>query len=301
MPSKTTLDKAVAKRKEYLRRKREKEKLREERKIARAERKKIWRQERAKMLKKRKYNRKAYKIKRKAELAERFRNNDEIGWYHIMIVKNRRLIRKVASRRWKSDAYILYNELIEQNQKEVRFPVRLRTLKNNGVKYDTDKPSKYEIILVRNGSDDKITQLRGEDGKFVEVVVTDKDNCVIVDRNEWLMEETFHLYGYHPIRDRKDYTFIYNKLIHECYDVVRVFVLANKLVVQGWNDFDFVVCKNPDEAARLYDMMEDDAKREKKKNILFMGRLANRLKSDFIDEMMKKTGWSRRMCNKSNN
>lgn len=61
------------------------------------------------------------------------------------------------------------------------------------------------------------------------------------------------------------------KTLNNIHDVLRVNVLANKVIISHSEDFDFVVCKNHEEAERLYDTLQKDKLLSKNKSVLFFG------------------------------
>ena len=80
-------------------------------------------------------------------------------------------------------------------------------------------------------------------------------------------------------------------------NIKRVFVFYNKFVIQYDGDFDFVTCKSKREADRLYMLMEKCITKLKlNKYILFTDRLTSYMTLWFVNEMVKKTGWSRNAC-----
>jgi hypothetical protein len=182
---------------------------RERKKIEREKEKKRIKKEKHKKAVRRKQNARYYKKKRAAVLKERAKIGDEKGYFMVLIMKDRKRMKKLGYATWKTDAYKIFNEAVEQNRKEVKYPLKVFDRNDRGRKAD------YEIIIVqRESSDDEIvTHFRDEDGRFVEHSVIDYSGYKIIDKAEWLIEETFSVYGYHPEKDRKDFTFILNELV----------------------------------------------------------------------------------------
>lgn len=271
----------------------EKEKIKKEKE---KEKKRLKRIARAKK-KKSKANRKYYLAHKGAKVQERIQNGDELSNFYIYITKNRKRIDYIGNAKWRSNAYQLFNETIEKNKLEVKFPVQVKSYASN-----KKIPIKYEIILVKRTKDDEenVSKLRNDYGKFVENIIIDRENYVIIAKHEWLMEETFHVYGYHPIRNRKTYDFILNEIIlkdiNGKYDIRMIQTYCNKLFIRYNDDFDFVVCKTPEDAQRLYRKIERQIPKIYKKNIIFIGEIAKASRKHLVEQMINKTGWTKHLC-----
>lgn len=70
----------------------------------------------------------------------------------------------------------------------------------------------------------------------------------------------------------------------------------NKLIKHYDDDFDMVICKNTDQAIELYDTIEKIIDMKKNPKLFFMGKTSGIASSWIIDEIEKKTGWSRTKC-----
>ena len=162
------------------------------------------------------------------------------------------------------------------------------------VKDDQGKALKdVSVSLLKEGK----TATTDKDGKFTKNIITDWKNHIILEKNDWLVEEKFGVYGYHPVKDRKPYTFILNELLLNNEDVGeemrRVMVFKNKLIIQYLDDFDFVTCYNNKQAKTLYDKLEKDISKLNKKYIIFMGETKATNIKKWLDKMEDKTGWKR--------
>jgi len=265
----------------------ERKKKREERarikKEKEEEKKRLKKIEHKKKLKK-KQNKRAYAKRRKAQLDERKQKGDEYGYYSVYITKNQKRVRFVGTSWWKTDAYNIYSDAIEKNRNKVKFP---------------QNRFKYEILLVKktNEDEDTVASLRDKDGKFVDNIITDWENHVIIDKNDWLVEETFGIYGLHPRKNKKTYPYILNNLLLNNEDVGdemrRVMVFKNKVIIQYLEDFDYITCYDDNRAKVLYDALQDDIVKLKKKYIVFMGEAAPDTVSKWLDKFEDKTGINR--------
>lgn len=279
----------------------ERKRLREEKKKEKERAKKAEQRARRNKRKVKQRNRKAYLKRRKVELSERKKIGDVYAWHMIVIMKNNKRVKRIATAWWKTTAYIKYNKAIEENHKNVKFPVVItETTEKKQKENKRSAKQKYEIMLlqkVSNNIGENVSYLRDKTGKFIENVIVDKNEYVILAKDDWFIEDTFSVYGYHPYKDRKDFNFLVNEIILNGCDrnnIRRIFVYNNRLVIQYDTDFDFVTCKTVDEAHRLYSTLEKHLKGNK--NIVFTGKLTKEMSSWFLNELEKKTGWSRQTC-----
>jgi hypothetical protein len=282
----------------------ERKKRREEKQKIKAEKEAQKKAEkRAKRIKRlRHYQNKRYYTKiKKAKDAERKKIGDKYTYCMVLLVKNKQRIKRFGASWWRSDAQKIYNEVLEQNRKEVKFPVKFRT-DCKKKRAENKKPTKWEILLVERLTEDEenVTQFRNDDGKFVNVELIDNKKYKVIAKEEWYIEEKFNVYGYHPIKDRKDYSFILKNLflkkLEKIHDIFRVNVLHNKVFISHSDDFDFITCKNHDEAERLYTAFQTDDAICHNKNVVFFGNIVGKNISEMYDRMQEKTGWDRILC-----
>lgn len=283
-------------------RKAEKERIKKEKEEAKKEAKRQEKRRKAKLISKRKYHAR----KRAKREAEHKKIGDEMGWFMVLIVKNGKRVQKLGQKAWKSFAMEIYNNAIEENRKEVRFPTQIYTKNDTKGKPDCNYKVKYEIIVVKKINEDEegtVSRFRNEDGKFVNCEIVDYPNYTIIMKDDWYVEETFHVYGYHPIRDRKTYDFIFNELVISNLradgDPKRLRTIHNKLIIESTDDFDFVVTKNADQCQRLYHTIQKDVKAMKCKQVLFTGEIPQPLVEGVYDRIQEKTGWRRDMCQRN--
>lgn len=269
-----------------------------ERKIAREKERERKRKEKRSIQLRQKRARKYYRQNRKKELAERAKNGDEKAFYMVVIVKEKKRIRVLGTAWWKSNAYKIFNEAIETNRKKSKFKKTFYVTRTEG--NAVVKDIKYEIVIIKKTKEgeETVSQFRNEQGKFVDNVIIDWPGHVILDKDEWYAEETFGVYGFHPSREKKTYNFILNELLlntGDCGDEMkRVMVYKNILIIHRTDDFDFVTCFDEEQAAMLYDMLQDDILKLKRKYIVFMGRVSEEMTSEWIDRFEEKTGWDRK-------
>lgn len=286
----------------------ERKRKKEEKAKKKAEKEALKKQEQREKRKKRlrkKQNRRYYVKKRKAFMEEKNKIGDRKAYTMVILVKNKKRIEKFGSSWWISEGYKLYNDALKKNREEVKFPVKFRTSSDNSVRSQNRIDTKWELLLVENmNEEDNVSEFRDEDGRFVNVQIIDKKKYKIIARDVWNVEEQFNVYGYHPQKDRKDYTFILNELflkkLEQIHDVIRVNVLSNKVIISHSEDFDFVVCKCNEEAKRLYSALQSDEHLSKNKNVIFFGEIKVKAQAtEMYDKIQEKTGWDRSLCKRN--
>ena len=275
----------------------ERKKRREEKARIKAEKEKMKKEERKKARSKRllKKRNARYYAKRKAAREEYHKSmGDEKGTFSIYLMKDGKRTKFFGYRRYKVAALQLYHEILQKNNEAVQFPQKyVKSSKKI-------KKHVYELVLVKKLDEDdtdNTTLLRNKDGKFIENYLVDAPSHKILDKNEWLIEETFHVYGFDPIKERKNFDYIYNNIILKNPDTYsRVMVYNNKLIHHYDDDFDMVICKSPSQAVELYDMIEKMIDTKKIPTIFFMGKISGSMSTWILNEIEKKTGWPRSKC-----
>ena len=275
----------------------ERKKRREEKARIKVEKEKMKKEERKKARKKRltKKRNARYYAKVKSAREEYHKSmGDEMGTFSIYLMKDGKRTKFLGYRRYKVAALQLYHELLQKNNEGIQFPKKYAKAKNRIKKHI------YELVLVKKlGEDetDNTTLLRNKDGKFIENYLIDAPSHKILDKNDWLIEETFHVYGFDPNKERKDFNYIYNNIILKNPSIYsRVMVYNNKLIHHYDEDFDMVICKSPSQAIELYDMIEKKTDTKKNPTIFFMGKISGSMSTWILNEIEKKTGWTRSKC-----
>ena len=190
-------------------------------------------------------------------------------------------------------AYEKFNKYIEENRKDVI----CEKIISQSSKQDNE-PVKYEILLLKKidpESDDGVRELRNEEGLFVENRILNNEKYAILAKADWFIPETYNVYGYNPVSDRKTGRWIFDNLINincDKYNIKNIFMCDNKLVIHYDSDFDFVLCKNKNECLRLYNALESNLDK-KNKFVIFSNYLVDSRKPWLYNELEKKTGWDR--------
>lgn len=276
----------------------ERQKRREEKARIKTEKEKAKLEERKKARSKRllkKRNARKYAKRKKALDEYRKLMGDEKGTFSIYLMKNGKRVKFFGRKRFKNAALELYHDLLKKNKEEVTF--KQTVVKNCGKFVE----HKYELVLVKKLTPEEsnnVTLLRDDSGKFIENYLVDAPTHKILDKNEWLIEETFNVYGFDPQKERKTFDYIYNNIIlkPQTNAYSRIFIYNNKLIHHYDDDFDMVRCKNTQQAINLYDKIESMVDKKKYPTIFFMGKLSGTSVEWVISEIQKKTGWTRNKC-----
>ena len=213
--------------------------------------------------------------------------------YHIILVNHDKMKEDLF---WTDSVATVnkeFKKMVEEN-KSVIFPVRFNNNKTEIIE------SSYEIMIIkaRDKTESRETKVMDEYGKFVNYTTND-DDWIIYDRSPYYIEETFWVYGYHPRLQRKDFKWIYDNFIsnnsNNKYLFKTVQLFKNKILVECNGKLDMVICKNKQDAIRMYNMIEEWCERDKMKYVGFMGDLSySKYKSDWITKIQKLTNWTRK-------
>ena len=213
--------------------------------------------------------------------------------YHIILVNHDKMKEDLF---WTDSVATVNKEfktMVEEN-KSVVFPIKFNNNKTEIIE------SSYEIMIIkaRDKTESRETKVMDEYGKFVNYATNDGD-WIIYDRSPYYIEETFWVYGYHPRLQRKDFKWIYDNFIsnnsNNKYLFKTVQLFKNKILVECNGKLDMVICKNKQDAIRMYNMIEEWCERDKMKYVGFMGDLSySKYKSDWITKIQKLTNWTRK-------
>jgi uncharacterized protein YcaQ len=128
---------------------------------------------------------------------------------------------------------------------------------------------------------------------------TNEDNWIVVDKSEYNMEETFWVYGYHPILQRKNFKWVYDQYIMPAKDdrstFISLLVYKNKVLIDVNGTLGMVICKNVRDSVRMFNEIEDRCKTDKIRRIAFMGDInRSSYKREWVDRIQELTGWDRK-------
>ena len=217
--------------------------------------------------------------------------------YTIILTKNGKQIENLGTAPTPQRIYKKFNKFVKESNK-VKIPV-MWTHQNKCL-----VPTKYELYIIKY--DDTTTEpmkLRNEFGKFVDYE-TSNSNWKVYDRVDYNKEETFWVYGYHPLMERKDYNWIVNNYIFNNSEIKsnfkELYVFGNKLIISCNGKINMVLTKFKDDCIRLYNTIVDDCTKRKIKNIMYCGDLQNSIyKHEWINKIEDLTGWDKTKILKS--
>ena len=222
--------------------------------------------------------------------------------YHIITANNGVQIEDVYSAVTVKKAIEKMMQLKKEYSSGVEFPVKYISSR----KEKTFTEARYSLIVIkkREESDPKIGIARDESGIMVEYE-TDNDKWLFIDETEYLVEEKFWVYGYNPKTDRKDYRFIFDKIIKsyhgDKYHMKQIVVFKNKLLVGMVDRTEIILCKNKSDAIRLYNKIEQEVKDKGMKYVFFNGEITRKSYSfrSWYDRMVNTTNWTYRKIMKN--
>ena len=208
--------------------------------------------------------------------------------FQVILTSNGKRIKTIYSCASEMLVNKKFKELLQKNN-EIRFPVRY-------INIGKLVEAHYELYIIkRNDNEQRKTKLKDENGKIINFE-TDDENWIVYDRGDYDKEETFWVYGYHPIYQRKDFNWIYENIISNNvskYNLKQVFVYQNKLLISTTYELNMVLCKNPSDCIRLFNELEKECEKNKIKHLLFSGdAYHSKLKKIWFEKIKKLTNWS---------
>jgi hypothetical protein len=206
--------------------------------------------------------------------------------YRIVLVKNK-LMKKIF---FKGSSYENAIKSFIELRKDNKVDLPQRHMNYKGI-----IPIEYEILLLKTRTEfDKNRIIRDELGRFVEEE-NNSTKWVILESASYQVEETFYVYGYDNIHDRFTVRDIIKKILMKGIRVKNttkeIIVVKNKLIIRG-EDFDFIICKCPDDCLRLHNKLKEVSSKSRMKNLLFLGMASDKTAGDIYDIIKEKTGWN---------
>jgi len=212
--------------------------------------------------------------------------------YRIIITSQNKIMISVFTTFSKKTALVSFTKIVEENRKNIVFPIRYSSRDHKLVE------SKYEILLLKckEEGEDNFSLLRNDFGKLIPHT-TNSQKMTIYKKEEYLMEESFWVYGYSPKSQRKNYTFILNDILLKNlprvkYPVKTVIIYKNKLIIRTDHDIDIIICKCENDCIRLYNELKKSIDALKLKSIFFNGLILGNAKIRLEELIMSKTGWT---------
>ena len=208
--------------------------------------------------------------------------------FQIILTSNGKMIKSLYNCASEKLVNKKFNDLIEENKK-IKFPVRYI---NIGKLVEAN----YELYIIkRNDDKTKSVKLKDENGKIINFETND-ENWVIYERENYDKEETFWVYGFHPVFQRKDFNWIYKNLISNNtskYNLKQILVYQNKLLISSIDSLNMVMCKNISDCIRLFNELERESANNKLKYVVFSGdAFHSKLRKSWFEKMKKLTNWN---------
>jgi hypothetical protein len=205
--------------------------------------------------------------------------------YRVILTYNGKYKKTLHICKTRETSFLNYRLLIEKN-KEIKFPKKFVNTKKIS-------PVKYEICIVKPiEENDKFRILRDGYGKtYVEKPIGD---WIVIDSHPYDIEETFWIYGRDPKANRPKINDVVKLLMSGAYKrnmVKQVIIVYNKLIIYNEEQFEMVLCKCREDAQRLHNTLSKIAKKQKIKNLLFMGIATPATISRMYDMIQEETGW----------
>lgn len=232
------------------------------------------------------------KKKKKHSKKKSLKPKIKIDPYRIIISSQNKIMVSVFKTICKESAVKTFEKIIKENKKAVRFPIRYSSRDHKLME------SKYEILLLRKKTDEDVSDplLRNEFGQLVKHS-NNSNKMVIYKKEEYLMEESFWIYGFNPKSQRKDFNFILNDmllygLLKVKYPMKTVYIYRNKLIIEKEDDFDVIICKCENDSIRLYNELEKEINKLKLKSVFFMGIPKGEIVNRIENKLILKTSWT---------
>lgn len=217
--------------------------------------------------------------------------------YQVILMNHGAFLKVLYTINTEEQAYKWFNELKDKSN-DVYFPV----------KYNNDKKiidAEYEIAIIKckDAGDKDVTLIMDDTGTFQQYQ-TNEDNWIVVDRCSYNIEESFWVYGYHPILQRKNFKWVYDNFILPVKEdrgmFISLLVFKNKVLMDINGKLEMVICKNERDSIRFFNEIEDRCGKDKIRRIAFMGDVdRSSYKREWMDRIQELTGWDRKKIGRS--
>jgi len=195
---------------------------------------------------------------------------------------------------WAASEKSIYKKLdkITEQCGKVVFPLKYVNTK-------AIKPADFELLVIKYKDDaNQVSEVKDDYGRYVKYE-SNSPNWEIIDRRPYEKEETFWVYGYNPIHQRKNFMWIYNEFVKKesenKYNFKEVLILKNKVIFHNAGHIDMVLCKCKEDAIRMYNLIEKMATEDGIKYIVFNGEIKQgKMRYNWYRKLMDFTGWNLR-------
>lgn len=145
----------------------------------------------------------------------------------------------------------------------------------------------YLYLLKEKEENDEPKLVRDNLGRLIKENFKD-NRYSIVEKIDFKIEETFLVFGF---KGRMTFKEIIKKLMMNSTRIKYVFYLLNKLIIEDYDNFNIVICKDKKEARLLHDTLFEFFRFNKIKRGIFMNELKKENRKRIYEEIKKKTGW----------
>lgn len=205
--------------------------------------------------------------------------------YRVILTRNGEYVQTLHRCKTRETSFINFNRIKEENN--VIFERKY-------INYGGIKPVTYAIYTVKDFEEtDELRTIRDRLGRLV----TEKPIFgiwTVLNDSVYHIEETFWIYGYNPMTDRKTIIDILQLLmagLSNSKNIKQVVTVHNKLLIYNEDQFDMVICKCQKDAQRLHHALSKASGKNKITNLFFMGTAKKKMVSDFYDIIHEKTQW----------
>ena len=223
------------------------------------------------------------KLKRPRKLPKR-------NIYKIILTSRGGYLKSMCSDTTEEKVMKKFNALLKENKKVI-FPRRYLVWEH----FMHDAEYELIIIKVKQEGDSEVTRIKDDYGKYTEYRASNKD-WIVINRAAFDIEETFWVYGYNPRLGRKDFKWIFENFVEKgARDKMQfrsIQVFLNKVLFDINGNLEIVICKNHNDAVRMYNLIQEWSKKKKFKYIAFMGDVRkSQYNERWIERIMKHTNW----------
>jgi hypothetical protein len=206
--------------------------------------------------------------------------------YRVILTKNGEYKKTIHRCKKRDTSFINFNRIKAENK--VLFERRF-------INFKAIIPVKYKIYVVKDYEEtDTLRTVRNRLGKLVEEKPIFGIWTVLADA-DYDMEESFWVYGYNPLTERKNITEIINILMigmNVPKHTKQIVVVHNKLLFYDEDRFDMIICKCKKDAQRLHHALNKAATENKIKSLYFMGTAGKGMLGEYYEIIHEHTGWN---------
>ena len=205
--------------------------------------------------------------------------------YVIIITKNKKRQKKVATFKTLKGATGKYNKIIQENK--VLLPQQYGVfIKKKIIRVN------YEVIMLKDYEEgDELTSVRDNYGQLLtKENKLQPNDTIIIKRDVYSVEERFTIMG---IKERYNTGEIIKNLFMSKKDqfMKRVTYVFNKLIIEHNDTFDMVICKSTSDAERLHHTLQQFYKINNVGGVIFFGLADMYTAEEFYTKIHEKTGW----------